>query len=130
MYWQGKVCRQFSLLISTQFIGQFAHPVRSSYYQSFRVYKNLVQGTSNNIFIKQKFIINYPLHILIYVLICRKFKNKDKRFYNCFAYLCLANGFNITWILQQIFIFSNHVKLVASPLPPPPPTPSYWNNWW
>ncbi len=27
IYWQGKTCHQFSLLILTSFIGQFVHPV-------------------------------------------------------------------------------------------------------
>ena len=40
------------------------------------------------------------------------------------------NGYIFTWILHQIFIYSNKVKLVSGPLllPLPHPLSSYWMN--
>ena len=44
--------------------------------------------------------------------------------------LSYTNGYIITWILHQIFIFSNKVKLAAIPLIQPfYPIPSHPNGW-
>ena len=66
IYWQGKICRQFSLLIWTSFIGYFINPIgeermryrgwmwgivisSSCEYYYIRVYENLAQHPSYNI---------------------------------------------------------------------------------
>ena len=56
MYLQGEICRQFSLLTWTSFIGQFIHIVEGKRYHYFsqlrvhfiREHENLMQHPSNN----------------------------------------------------------------------------------